>query len=356
MKRAIIHCGMHKTGSTSIQQSLARLRTDTLAFADLGGPNHSEAIATLFLPDPETYNGHRLKGHSRRKVLELRKTWQAQFDAEMAGPQDDVIISAESLSTLPEVAVQAMYDAVHAAGRTPEFYAYVRDPIGYAASMFQQMLKSTPENRTVVFPRYRPAFQKFLDVAGPGGITLWPFSPSEFPAKSVVQDFATRLDFLDICPPEKRSNDSLSETAAKLVYTFNKTFPVSTGDPVLFNARMAMIDTLNAAFPGKSFKFPDGYITEDIIDWDDLAYLRAQFSIDFEAKTRSQLSLATPPMSEAEFDTWMRDFATDTRDQLAACLEGRGIPNPDSNRIPRMLARLYLHFVQKTAQPVAGSG
>jgi hypothetical protein len=43
-----LHIGMHKTGSSSIQQSLADYSDGTLRCARLGAPNHSKAMKLLF--------------------------------------------------------------------------------------------------------------------------------------------------------------------------------------------------------------------------------------------------------------------------------------------------------------------
>ena len=53
MKRCIIHIGMHKTGSTSIQRSLQGYRDDRFQYARLGKTaNHSLAMYSLFAADP----------------------------------------------------------------------------------------------------------------------------------------------------------------------------------------------------------------------------------------------------------------------------------------------------------------
>ena len=48
-KEIIIHIGMHKTGSSSIQQTLHKYMNDKrFTYVDLGHANHSRQISSLF--------------------------------------------------------------------------------------------------------------------------------------------------------------------------------------------------------------------------------------------------------------------------------------------------------------------
>jgi len=50
MKSAVVHGGLHKTGTTSIQSSLDHYNDGNAAYANLGHSNHSLFLKTLFHP------------------------------------------------------------------------------------------------------------------------------------------------------------------------------------------------------------------------------------------------------------------------------------------------------------------
>ncbi len=56
MKTCIIHIGIHKTGSTSIQESLQGFYNDIFYYANLGPSNHSEPIYCLFSENPKRHH------------------------------------------------------------------------------------------------------------------------------------------------------------------------------------------------------------------------------------------------------------------------------------------------------------
>lgn len=350
MKRAIVHCGMHKTGSSSIQNTLLGLEDSDILYAPLGPANHSNPIATMFSENPQKTHANQTLGLSKTEVWGKRKNQIEKFSKILRSKQDVVLISAEVLSSAPESLLINLHNFIICHNRTPEYYAYVRDPIGFASSAYQQRLKTNPGTTIAKIRQYRKDFMKFKDLTKTNGLTLWPFEPSNFPNNSVVQDFVSRLGLSTVCPPEKRRNESMSETTAKLVYTFNKTFPASTGDRSLYKARMSMISVLNETFKGPNFKLPVGYITEEMIDWNDIAYLREEFGIDFEPKTRENLEKTSNVIDEAQFDRFMRKFPKQTQEQLADFIFDLGISCPEKKSIPKMLARLYLHFVQAQAR------
>jgi hypothetical protein len=68
-RRVIVHIGMHKTGSSSIQHTLyQRLADASFEYADLGCANHSEQIHSLFSSSPERYHLHRKRGRSKEEI------------------------------------------------------------------------------------------------------------------------------------------------------------------------------------------------------------------------------------------------------------------------------------------------
>lgn len=350
MKRAIIHCGMPKTGSSSIQQNLASIETSDILYAQLGDPNHGEPIVNMFHPEPETYSFNRKVGNSRPDISGKRDELLLRFADALKKDQKTVIISAEVLCSIPETALRAFHEFVLSHGRTPQYCAYVRDPIGFATSHYQQKLKAGGLDLPRKTLSYKGSFKTFSTLPNCNGIDVWPFLPTQFPSGSVVQDFISRLK-LDLEITEKaRANESLSIIAAKLIYTFNRTFPVTSGDPVLTKARGKFVNTISNRFKGKKFKLPDNIFTEDTINWNGLIYLRKNFGIDFEDDVRAKVARNSNKMTTENFDTWMTSFSVSHQALLRKVIERHEIICPANDDIEKMLARLYLHFVQIVAK------
>ena len=66
MRSCIIHIGMHKTGTTSIQLSLHRFVDKRFFFADLDKVfNHSLAVYSIFADYPDRHHLHQIHKRDR---------------------------------------------------------------------------------------------------------------------------------------------------------------------------------------------------------------------------------------------------------------------------------------------------
>src|SRR4051794_36624156 len=104
MNRCIIHIGMHKTGSTSIQRSLDGFEDDRFLYARLGGyGNHSLPIYSLFASNSERHHLHRTAGRSSEAVRAHNNSVRKDLDrsvAEACGRT--LLISGEDIGAVPK--------------------------------------------------------------------------------------------------------------------------------------------------------------------------------------------------------------------------------------------------------------
>ena len=72
---------------------------------------------------------------------------------------------------------------------------YVRPPVAFKTSLFQQRVKHGlgAFNIDGIRPKYRKRFRKFDTVFGTGNVTLRKFDPATFPDRCVVRDFCQQL-------------------------------------------------------------------------------------------------------------------------------------------------------------------
>jgi hypothetical protein len=201
--RCVVHIGMRKTGSTSIQKSLAGQKARTHVYAKLGPTNHSRALHSMVA---EGSGLERIAASIRRargKTLIISGEGIPRFFAE------------SELRVLKNL-LDAHFDRV-------EIVAYVRDLAGYVTSNFQERVKNgyASFNLLDCAPLYRKWFEKFDLVFGSENVRLWKFDPAGFPQGCVVQDFCARLG-LEPPPGVVRKNDSLSREALSLLYIFHR--------------------------------------------------------------------------------------------------------------------------------------
>ena len=250
--RLVVHYGMHKTGSSSIQETLwnNRTRLGPVQYLDFGRVNGSFAMTDFFRRD----------GGQTRDI--------ADFDAALAGLQGRTgVISAEVLSVFTPAQLDRFLGALRRVGASAHFIGYVRDPVGYYGSQFQQVLKT----RALTFDdpatwrtggKGTAAYFRWVDMladrVGAAHVEAHPFRRELFPQGDVVRHFLGRLadlTGLDTGPVAiARGNESLSALAVKALYVWRGTLapnddaaphPTSAGD---FITRLRDI-------PGDRFRF-----------------------------------------------------------------------------------------------------
>ena len=244
MTEILLHVGMDKTGSSSIQQAFADYDDGTLAYAQLGSANHSMPIQMMFRDPGDPTRALRAQGLDRAEILRRRERSRADLAAALDGARARVLISAEGVLSLKPSQLRALQAVLAGHGRSIRPLAYVRDPAGYAASAFQQDLKAGRHVFRVPGPRYATRLDPLERIFGAENVTLLPFRPSRFPGGSVVRDFATRIGADLSRIQDRRTNESFTLPMAAALFRFNRERPELTGSPRLFRARLRLGRTL----------------------------------------------------------------------------------------------------------------
>jgi hypothetical protein len=223
----IIHIGMHKTGSTSIQRSLHGFSDDRFSYARLARtPNHSLAIYSAFASIPERHHLHRSAGRDLNHVHRYNDRIRKDLDRSIKAARGrTLIISGEDISSLRERDLVKLRDYFTGHFSKLTIVGYVRPPASFLTSSFQQRVKSGRLNffdLMRMYRSYRATFEKFDRVFGRDNVRLWKFDTGMFPQNDVVSDFCRRLGIS--LPRTKifRLNESLSARAVATFYTYNK--------------------------------------------------------------------------------------------------------------------------------------
>ena len=213
-KKLILHIGMHKTGSSSIQDTLHyNLKDPNIKYMDLGTPNHSGTLNQLFSNDTNS---------------KIRERIHSKFMSNLITNHEAYIISAEDLSMFSEDSLKSAKLFFKEFFQDVLVIGYVREPKGWIESAYQQILKDHKNYRAIntVMPNYKNKFDKFDKIFQKDNVFLYKFDPNHFPNGDVVLDFYNKIGLLtgrNIKSNEiVKTNETLSKEAVALLYLLRK--------------------------------------------------------------------------------------------------------------------------------------
>ena len=227
-KECVVHIGMHKTGSSSIQESLYQhLKSKIHHYFNLNNPNHSERIVSLFSKE-KTHYAHRRRGFSKDDINSFNIRTRDMFLHNInTHNQPIMIISAEEIPFLLKSDLENLRDFLYQYFEKVTIVGYVRTMQSFIQSIYQQSVKSGNNNFDLDKrnPKYRKKFEKFDLVFGCENVKLWKFDPKSFPEGNVVLDFCNRLGIMITPEQTLRVNETLSREALSLLYIYRKYGP-----------------------------------------------------------------------------------------------------------------------------------
>jgi hypothetical protein len=244
MRKCILHVGMHKTGSTSIQESLGKFVSEkqSLRLAGLKGFNLSIPMIMMFSSTPAKNRNIRKRDLDIDKIerinLKNDKLMRSMFAEDNS---TDYIISGEGICNIEKDGLVKLRKYLESFFSEIDVMAYVRTPKSFIESSLQQVIKGGSSNFNIhgKYPKYRSRFEKFYEVFGSEHVKLWKFDPGKFVDGCVVKDFCTKigLDYSGI--KVVRSNKSLSKEALAFIFSFRKSYAHGIGrDAINSNARL----------------------------------------------------------------------------------------------------------------------
>jgi hypothetical protein len=259
----VVHFGMPKTGTTSIQRSLSKRLSDArFHYIDLGSnPNH--AIATAFKGEPSRYRRHAKLGTPPEQLPHLRDMALRKLRAELETAATRTgILSAEIICTMRAQDIRGLNAELAARGSPVMAVGYVRRPKEAMESVFQQQVKGGRRqtfDTNQLFPKYRGRLRKMDEVFGRENTQAWLFDPARFPGNCVVQDFCARLGIAFDPGAVVRANDALSRPALSLLYAYRKLGPGYGTGPDVIRENKLLIRRLRA-LPGPKLRLHSGLV------------------------------------------------------------------------------------------------
>ncbi len=221
---AIIHPGMPKTGTSSIQLSLRNMQPEGWLVPSEGNGNMSGLMAMLFLDEPSENYAFKARGMAPEQMKVMRNEKFKAFDTatrEAFEKELKPICTAEFISGAPDYVVERLAQFYVNRGFAPKVLAYVRPPVGFMQSAFQQNLKTGSDKldqKNAPWPRYRYRFEKLDRIFGRENVQLKLFDPAALLGGDICLDFCRELN-IDISSDQiVRANESMSLDACALLF------------------------------------------------------------------------------------------------------------------------------------------
>lgn len=148
MKRLILHVGLHKTATSSIQVTLDKNRAElnrqgfiypVFKMGTKEINNHSIPLYSSFCKFPEKYHIN-IKNNLNDRIKEINEDYLSQLNRYLS-MDANIIISGEDVSALHIDALTKLQQIFIANGFQLEVYCSVRRPYSFACSSLQERIK-----------------------------------------------------------------------------------------------------------------------------------------------------------------------------------------------------------------------
>ena len=259
MKRCWLHIGMHKTGSTTLQESLASVKHPSgWKYLTVGGSaNMGGAMHAMFATDPHENIWLMKRGCTAKEIAAKGSKMRSKLATLITkSTKENLIISGEALCGIDKNGILAIHDFLKPLCDEIRVIGYVRAPIELKVSFFQQRLKYRKCEFRLKDLRlkYRERFQKFDEVFGQENVLIRKFDPASFTNHCIVSDFCEQIG---IHAPDRESvvrlNESLCREACGLLYAYRQFGPaMEIGSDVIKNNKQMIAPLL--AMQGTKFQ------------------------------------------------------------------------------------------------------
>lgn len=246
IEEVILHVGLHKTGTTSIQNTLfEEVNNKLLEKKDYLYPkslfsNHSVPIYSAFCDYPEKYHINFKKGYNLAEIKGINERNLVRLKTEITErEQSKLIISGEDISLLSIDNLNALKKYVKSITSNDvmiKVIIYVRNPISWSASSIQQYIKggATYQNsiksiKNTLKNLFKNRIDKFVQVFGKNYLNVYSFEEAVAHKYGLVGHFLSKLGFNnnEICKFNiKRANESISLIAGDILSFINEKIPM----------------------------------------------------------------------------------------------------------------------------------
>jgi hypothetical protein len=295
MINVILHFGIHKTGSSTIQHSVKidnnveMLRSQSLHIFSQLPANHSEMLITCFRDNPCEYHSHKRFGRSEKQVEEIKENYlkSLKLDIESSNCKN-YLISGEDGCVMTVSELKKLRTFFESLGENVSFHLIfcTRNPLSYLKSAVQENVKGN--NLTIdrafeihsksSIDRYQKLAEKLREVFPFSKLSVFPFEGLISNNQSLLRSFFSAALQIDCNLVEEKRNEAISDVEVLFQsYCRNSGMTLSTPESLLKDFSGQKVNFLVAAKNIDSHffeKFQQSIIT-------DLNFLKSNFNIEY---------------------------------------------------------------------------
>jgi hypothetical protein len=316
MRELFLHVGMHKTGTSSIQQTLFDHRP-LLQEAGLSywgaEPNHSVSIVAAFHEEPHLYHMNRRAGrHTPEAATAWGRECRARLEAFLAeAPGPRLILSGEDIAMLSPAATDELLALVgRHVGRTTVL-GFVRPPRSFMVSVFQQRVRggSTLEDfGNGIATGYRRRFRKYIGHPGVAGLKFQLYE------RAALKGGCSIATFLELCgaPPElypklelRQLNVTASRLGVVLNLAANEAVPVFLADGAANPDRSPLLARFLEDVAGRRLELPPAMLAAWLRQAQpDIAWMEERLGQRFALRERAAAAIRGGPEEDFRSLSW----------------------------------------------------
>ena len=320
MATLYLHIGMPKTGSTAIQNAFAdgkeHLAGRGVGYFDLG-TNHSSLFKALFRGEKEKpkkipkFFRKTLDAESRRAGVDREALVQAFDRALAANTMPKLVMSAEMLFWFRPKHVAAVKAHLSPYFDRIRIVAYVRDPVSWASSNVQQIMKHTKQTleevcdpkaiaagESPIVPAYRAGLESYIQLFGREAVDIRLFDRGSFVGGDLISDFCAAVGEPSLAGglTGRIRNPSLSYEAVLLVDQYKASLAAREDQNLL--AKVATFHKRMEGLEGTRFVLPRETLEQvRTAVADDVGWLRGIMKADIFADSYSTEAANGPAWS-----------------------------------------------------------
>jgi len=222
----ILHIGMPKTGSSTIQDNFFHygVKDRRANYNDLSISNNGICFFAIFRKDPSQFYFFKQQKFSKQDIEKFRKETKEKLKESFLDNKSSInILSGEDLFHAQYEEVVAMKEYLDIYFKKIMIIVYARPVQSFCNSAFQQLVKYHDIERydyNMIVHRYKN-IERYDKVYGKKNVKVLSFLPKNFLDGDILKDFCKYTGLEQQKSKIKKSNESLSKEAISILFTYN---------------------------------------------------------------------------------------------------------------------------------------